>query len=199
MRRWRAWLRTVRGQLALLAATFAAAVALAAAIVCLRGAVFERYVRETYPPAGSWARETARELSAPETPPRRLEAIRAAVIEHARRAREVRKPAQDLEELYGLWLQEPELDPDGTLAVRLTGFVPDWVTDRLRRTLAAGNPDQRGRALRWLRAIAGLEETAERVRVLAAQARRRAAARGEEAVRLEAEAVLASGRFADGR
>jgi hypothetical protein len=199
MREWRIWLRSVRGQLTLFGATFGAAVALAVAIVCLRGPVFERYARETYPPAGSWAQEAAGALAAPETAPPRLRAIEAAVIEHANVARAARKPAPDLEELYGFWLLNPELDPDGLLAVRLTRFVPDWVMDRLQRTLAAGNPDQRARALRWLQAIAGSEETADRVRVLATQARHRAATRGEEPIRLQAESVLASGRSADGR
>lgn len=199
MREWLMWLRSARGQLTLLGATFAAAVVLAVAIVGLRGAVFERYARETYPPAGAWAEEAARELSAPETSPQRLDAIGAAAAERARLARETRKTAPDLEELYGLWLLNPAADPDDLLPVRLTRRVPEWVVDRLRRTLAAGNPDQRGRALRWLRAVADLEETADRVRALADQARRRAAARGEDSIRLQAEAVLASGRLADGR
>lgn len=199
MRGWHAWLRTVRGQLTLLGITFLGAAVLAVIIVCLREAVFERYIRETYPPAGTWAQEVARDLADPATPPQRLEAIRAAVVERANAARESRKPAPDLEELYGLWQLNPDVDPGGLMAARLTRFVPDWAIDRLKRTLAAGNPDQRGGALRWLRAIADQEETADQVRALAAQTRRRAAARGEEAIRLQAESVLASGRFANGR
>jgi hypothetical protein len=196
---WRVWLRSVRGQLTLLGATFVGAVALAVAIVCLRGPVFERYVREKYPAAGTWAQDAARELTAPETSAERLEDIRAAAVERTRLARETRKVAPDLEELYGLWVSDPDLDPHDLLAVRLTRFVPDWVLGRLQRTLAAGNPEQRGRALRWLRAVAGLEETADRVRALAVQAQHRAAVRGEEELRRQAESVLASGRLADGR
>ncbi len=199
MRARRLWLRSVPGQLALFGATFVGAVVLAVAIVCLRGPLFERYARETYPPAGAWAQEAARGLSVPETALERLEDLRTATTERVRTARETRKQAQDLEELYGLWVLNPDIDTDGLLTVRMTQFVPDWVLDRLQRTLAAGTPEQRTRALHWLKQIAHLEPTADRVRVLATQARRRAADRGEEPIRSLAESVLASGRLAEGR
>lgn len=175
MRAWRMWLRTVRGQLTLFGVTFAAAIVLAVVIVCLRDVLFERYVRETYPPAGAWASEAARDLSAPSTPPQRVESIGVEAVEKERSARQNGKPVQDLEELYGFWLLNPESDPDNLLPVRLTRHVPDWVIARLKRTLAAGNSDQFARARRWLRAIADLDETRDRVQQLEAYADRRAA------------------------
>lgn len=175
MRAWRMWLRTVRGQLTLFGVTFAAALVLAVAIVCLRDVLFERYARETYPSAGMWAREAARDLAARETPQPRLDAIKTAATENAKLSRETAKPARDLEELYGFWLLNPESDPDNLLPVRLTRFVPDWVIERLKRTLAAGNADQFARARLWLRAIADVEETRDRVPALEVFADRRAA------------------------
>lgn len=194
---WKAWVRSVRGQLSLLAATLAGAVAVSVVIVCLRGVLFEHYVREKYPPAGAWAEEAARDLTVPDAPPTRLTEIRTAAAKMYNLACETKRPAKELEELYGFWIENPHLDPHGSLAVRLTQYVPEWVVARLRRTLAAGSPTQRERALQWLLAIADVNEVAGSVRELATQARHRAATRGEESIRLQAEAVLASGRLAE--
>jgi hypothetical protein len=192
-RTWRAWLRSVTGQLALLLGTFAGAVMLAVVIVCLRGPVFEKYVRETYPDPDDWSVHACQTLASARATSDDCRRVGEQIEEHLGKEPPPRRAAV-LERIYGAWMQDDRLDPDGLLVVRLTRLQPDWTRERLRRTLAAGSPFQRKRALEWLllaAAAPGLEEPIEK---LARQAHVRAMRRGEtELSRLAAEVLGRTG------
>ena len=69
-----------------------------------------------------------------------------------------------------------------------------WSVERLRRTVAAGDVEQRLRGLAWMTAILDEAETREPVLALAERERRRAIARGEEEIVRSVDVVLAKGR-----
>jgi hypothetical protein len=194
MRSWRAWLRSVRGQLSLLAATFAGAVALAVVMVCLRGLVFERYVREVYPPLEGWSEEAAQLLAAPNTSAGRIAELGKEMQRRIDRHDDPKRRYQDLERIYGAWISEGRASASPLLPGRLTRLQRDWVLQRLRRTLVAGRPTQRAAALSWMEIIVVEPEGGDEVVALAEYARRRAVARNEPDLQRLAEAVLAKGR-----
>jgi hypothetical protein len=139
MKRWWAQLRTVRGQLLLFAVTGVGAIALAVLAVSLRERLFERYVREKYPPLTSTDEKRLRELAgAGLAAERREELLREFAGPEAR------------ERAYGGWIASPDLDPDHRLGRRFAEAQGDWLIERLKRTLVAGNRAQRGRAVAWM-------------------------------------------------
>lgn len=198
----RRWLRSVPGQFAVFGASFAAAGAIATAIVCLRGPVFERYVRETYPTPDGYAVEAGRVLADPRSPPEAVAATGRELAERIARAAEAGQPtagrARDLEGLYAIWAAGPADDGGKWLARRLTDLQPDWVFARLRTTLVAGSPAQQARALDWLGVLAQDGRYPERVGELAGYTRRKAARRGDVELQNQADAVLSRGHPRDG-
>jgi hypothetical protein len=196
IRAWRPWLRSLRGQLTLLAGAFLGAIVLAVVIVCLRERLFEHYVREQYPRLEGWSDEAARVLAARSSRPADIDRVGKKLeklIEDSPESQRTDQPrgCQALERIYGGWMTDEDLDPDGLLARRLTTLQPEWVLWRIRRTLVAGSPQQRGRAVAWLQSIVWVPETHEQVVTLARHAHRRAETRGEEDLRRQAAAVLA--------
>lgn len=194
----RVWLRSAPGQLALLAAVLLGGAVLAGLIVALRGPVFERHARETYPPPDDFAREAARTLADPDADPASIEEIGRGFTEREQGAAANGKQAAprfaDLEAVYGAWIGDAALDRGGHLPRRLTELRPDWVFGRLRVTLVAGSPAQQSRALAWLERLAGDERYRPQIEPLVEYARRKAQRRGDENLRQEADAVLAPGR-----
>jgi hypothetical protein len=166
----RSYIRSVHGQLTLLGGTFLGAVALAVAALCVRGAFFERYVREKYPPAEG------------------LEGGLTAEQAEAQVRRVDEKPAT-LDRVYGAWIEDPGLDPEGRLARGLLAARGSEVLGRLRRTLTVGSPAQRGRALAWLALVTEEEQFPEALE-LGRFARQRALRRGEHDLLRQADAVL---------
>jgi hypothetical protein len=192
IRTWRTWLRSVEGQCALLAGTFAGAVILAIVPLILRERLFERYAYEKYPPLEGWAEKAVGVLTSPLRRRADLERLGEEMQERIDKA-DPRQRYDVLERIYGAWIADPSLDPDGLLPRRLTRMQPDWVFARLRQTLAAGRPDQRARAVEWLRLIVTDPRLSEQSLALLRYARRRAENRGEEDLRRQAVAVLDQG------
>jgi hypothetical protein len=173
MKGWRDSLRSARGQMVLFGLTFLGAVALAVVALCLRDVFFEPFVREKYPALGEGDRARAGELAAENVEPGRLKELLGEVNREA---------------VYGAWVEEPDLDPARRLARRLAAAQPDWLLDRLTRTLVAGNPRQRARATQWLALLP--EGRRDEARALARFARTRAERRHEAELAEEADAVL---------
>jgi hypothetical protein len=161
------YLRSVQGQMSLFGVVFVGGVVLAVAAVCLRDRLFAPFVREKYPPLDDELAARAREEA-----PADLDRLGPG----------------ELEQLYGAWIEIPDLDADGRLARRLAEAQGRWLLPRLRRTLVVGNAAQRGRALDWL-LLVPLERSAEAVE-LARAARARAARRKEEELLHRADVVL---------
>jgi hypothetical protein len=176
MKHWLEQMRTVRGEVLLFGATFLGAVVLALVAIGLRERFFEVYVREKYPPLTDRDRERARSLAASDLDPQRAREL-LGLLESG----EVR------ERIYGGWIENPDLDPDEWLGRRIGSDQGDWLVERIRRTLVAGNPEQRGRAVAWLRLLPHRPETLELVRF----ARTRALHRQEWDLLQQADAVLA--------
>jgi hypothetical protein len=174
----RAYLRSVHGQLALLGATFVAAAVLAVTAILLRDWFFERYVKEKYPSVGDLTRELAEGAAAG-----RLDA------EDDSKLATMAAGSQGLDELYGLWIEEGDLDPAGRLARRLLELNGAGMLSRVRRTLAAGDPRQRARALDLLTLVSADGNRPEALE-LARYARRRASDRKETDLVRRADAVL---------
>jgi hypothetical protein len=130
----RDFIRSIRGQLALLGLTYAGAVALAVVALFFRTGFFEYHVRESYPEPSSRILET---------------------IEEAARASGVAAAPERLNELerttvYGAWINDPAIDPTGRAALRLLWTNPDDTIRRLRITFVTGNLAQRTRGLELL-------------------------------------------------
>jgi hypothetical protein len=170
----RLWLRSVRGQLTLLGGAYLGAVALAVTALCLRSAVFERLVGETYRA----------------TPPRLAAVLRAVAAGEAGDEQLQALEGEEPDLLYEAWMADAGLDPRGRLARRLLSLHGPPMLERARRTLGVGTPAQRGRALELL-AWAGQAELRPEVVRLARYALERARRRGEDDLARRATELLA--------
>jgi hypothetical protein len=168
-------LRTVHGEVLLFGATFLGAIVLALVAIGLRERFFEVYVREKYPPLTDHDREWARSLAAGDPDPERSKGLLGRLADGEARER-----------IYGGWIENPDLDPEQRLGRRIGSEQGNWLLERLRRTLVAGNPGQRGRALAWLSLLPERPETLE----LVCFARTRALHRQEWDLLQQADAVL---------
>ena len=169
----REFLRTVRGQLSLLAAAYVGALVLALAALCLRSLFFERFVHDKFAPVPERLQTLAADLAAGRGDPGQLRAL----------------SSEDVNLIYGAWLDQPDLDPAGRLARDLLTADGARILERVRRTLVAGNPAQRARAVELL----GLVDVAElkpEVCFLCDYAARKAQRRGEAELAGQADAVL---------
>jgi hypothetical protein len=173
----REYLRSVPGQLVLFAGTFAGAVALAVAALCLRGRVFEHYAREKYPPPSAEVQKRIDELTAGAGAARRQKLLNE-IVERAA-----------LDRLYGVLIEVPEVDPQGDT---VRGLVDEHGVDllrRLRRTLVVGNLSQRRGALRCLGHLQ-VPGVIDEARELAEWGRARAVRRGEKELVEQADNAL---------
>jgi len=178
MPRWRAFLRSVPGQLSLFGITFLGAVVLAVVGLFFRDSFFERHSHEHYKPLSSATEKVAKELLrndlTAEQEKKALEQLGEMPSERE----------QQLDELYGTWiedrLQEPgqRLDPNNRLARRLMRLCGSEMLQRVGRTLVVGNAAQRSRALQMLE-LADSEALRPGSIELARYARTRAERRGD--------------------
>lgn len=141
MKRWLSatFLRSVHGQLLLLAGTYAGAVVLAVVAVGLRSVFFDRYVRETFPQPSERVLSLMKQVATSEG---RLAGRDSTSI------RELSGP--ELEQAYGAWIRDPALDPRGRTASLLLWAHPEFMIKRIRLTCVAGSPAQQARALELL-------------------------------------------------
>jgi hypothetical protein len=204
MEAWGRWLRSVQGQLSLLAFVFACAVVVGLMPWFLRSLVFQRFAREAYPKVeDTYAEKALPVLRRPGSTQAEID----AVLDEIRRRDDVAGPERfkNLERMYGQWMLDEDgtdVRPGGWLARRLTAsdrrWLREWVMDRLRMTLAAGNVQQRLGAVEWIEAALGDEalkpEAADELRRMLERARDRARRRGEDRLAEEAAAALAKGR-----
>ena len=120
------WLRTPKGQLQLIALTFAAAFAIAFGASTQR-AFFESYVREKYPAPAAATAEQASAIEQGGAAPTDLAAVTA---------------------LYQLWLQEPAAETRWpSLPARLAAAAPASMRELTERTFVAGSEPQIDRAI----------------------------------------------------
>jgi hypothetical protein len=195
MKRFLLRMRSAPGQIALLGIVFFCASVLGIVIICLRAPVFERYSRETYLPLEGYAGEASRILAGPKSTGEQVAEVGKQLTERIQVAaidpRQAKARFNDLEKIYGAWIQDDSLDASGYLVMRLTNLQTDWIFRRLRMTLAAGSPAQQARALVWLRFVAREKSNIERIEPLAEYARRKAERCGDREILELAEAVLA--------
>lgn len=128
-------LKTARGQLLLLAATFAGALVLAVGALCLKSVLFEPCIRHRVAELSDDLAERGGKVASGEQPAESLKKLTSTQVAA----------------LYG-GLINGRLDDDGN---RLTGslfeFQSPVLMDRLKITAAVGNPSQRQRAVELLR------------------------------------------------
>jgi len=168
------WLRSVQGQLSLLAIALGGAVVLAVAALCFRSIFFERYVSEKY-------RQPTQELAT----------LLLAVADGSATDGQREKLADESgDKLFEAWMVDDKLDAEGRLARYLWSTRGGAILDRVRRTLAAGDAEQR---LRVLDLLAWAEQSDQRAAAaeLCQFAVRKAERRGESQVAARAGAVLA--------
>lgn len=161
-RPWKNVLRSPRGQFILLAIAFGGALLLAGTALAMRSLVFERFVREKYPPATDALRTT----------------LAAAVHDESKRKGAADLSADDFFIAYGLSINEEIDDPGLRLPRAWAASRPQELFDRLRATSVAGSRGQRLRAIEFLDLIVDprLAEERERWKALL---RERARRRGE--------------------
>ena len=169
MRLSRPLLRSVAGQFTLLGVVFAGGIVLAGVALASRSWFFENFVREKYP----------------ETPER----IQALLQEFPKREELAKFPREDVERLFEAWIAREDFDPHGGLAQNMLATHSTLIFERVRRTLVAGNPQQRGRAVTLLAWAQGDEQKTEALR-LCRWARDRAGRRQEAELAGQAQAVL---------
>src|SRR5687768_6887954 len=126
-------IRTLKGQLLLLAGLFLGSAGLAVALAVSRP-LFERHQAETYKPLPAHLAPLAES---------------AAAGGHVDRAAFDKLPADARLALYDDWMLRPEPPPPATPAA-LVAADPALYLSRAERTLVAGNDSQRERALKFL-------------------------------------------------
>jgi len=192
MRLSREFLRSIEGQLALLGIIFVGATVLAVAALALRNLLFEPYIRDRYPspPAELAARltELAEDRAAVEKIENELERLARL---RARSEIQLLAAREDIfHAAYGFWIERPELDPQGRVAKCFFSAHGQFTIERIRLTLAAGNEEQRGRAVVLLRWAVESDSQAEAIQ-LCRFARQRAERRYESALVQQADRTLA--------
>jgi len=153
--------RSVRGQLALLAITFLGAIILAVAALCLRSVFFEAYVREKHAPLPAHLKKYLDDTAA------------GKAVASAEKLGQT-----EIGLLYGAWFDDAASDPEDRLARCLISADGRYILGQLRRTLVAGNLTQRTRAVRLLTLIT-VEELKSEVIELCRYVHERAWRRGE--------------------
>jgi hypothetical protein len=187
-----AWARSVPAQMGLLAATFAGAIVLALVTLGLRALVFERYVRETYPPSTEHPRALVE----------RLESALSSAGKPAADADELAdgpadpqtvalREAADWDALYALWMTRPAGGPGEQRLRTLLWSRPAATLERIRGTSVVGNLAQRSRALELLASVPASHSSSDALR-LCRYVRERARRRGEHDLFTRADRVLQS-------
>jgi hypothetical protein len=132
----RTWLRSPAGQLILVAVTFAVAVIIAVVMAANRG-FFEKYIHENYP------EPSAATISL-------LERLEPGAAEEEKEE----LPGLNLqvrESLYQAWMWNQEAERYRYAPRVLMQMYPIYFRQRIERTLAAGNLEQKGKALEFIR------------------------------------------------
>lgn len=173
-RQRRLFIRSARGQLAMLGVVFAGALVLAVTALFLKEIFFRGYIRHRTVPLTEFLKHVA-----------------AGVADGSRNESEI----EDMDEvsvraLYGALIDATVNDPEKRLTAALLKFHQRRVLGRLRITVAAGSREQRFRAIQLLvdRNFEDDEIVLELCRAAGMQARRQ----GDTKLRELAESVVAS-------
>ncbi|GAA4428717.1 hypothetical protein [Bremerella cremea] len=169
----KAELRSAKIQGLMLIGVLLGAIGLAVVSLCVRELFFEKYVREKFPEITEKVTRRAQFLV--ETNPANNP-----------------NPVESTEEewLYAAWIQDEQLDPQGSLAQQLFELAPEHMLDRCCRTLVVGNIEQRQRALQLL-SFAPPQDHVDEIRRLATYAREKSSRREEAALVTAADGLLA--------
>lgn len=170
MRNWAYFMRTLRGQFCLIGALYLGALVLAVVAICLRTVFFEGFVREKYAEATERSTDLLKEVA------------------DRGRCQELSK--KELENLYGAILRENQPDERRPIVRTLFDTQGEFLLERIRRTLAAGNPEQRRTALTLLEECP--LDLRDKARTLCDYAQIRARHRGEPEQAAHAAIVLRS-------
>ncbi len=194
------YIRSIHGQLSLLAATYSGAIVLAIAAWSCRSLFFEPYVREKFPPLPGEVAAVLPTIAAGHAPAEALStAIEPLALEEAKKNMRfgVKEPRPAEVEaarhrlwhgVYGAWIERDNHAADGRIAAILHAQGAPFVLERIRQSLVVGSPRQRRRALDLLGEIPDPAGKAE-ARSLADFARQRAERRQETALVEQAEAT----------
>jgi hypothetical protein len=199
MRGLRLYLRSVPGQLALFGVVFLGAAVIAFVPYFFRERFFERHLKETYPDLAGYADQAARVLGSPHSDKDDVEKVYDELVKRDKKVTDSRLRWKNLDAIYGAWIQGDAPGDPMLLARRLVEFQPDRLVERVQRTLAAGDPAQRERAIDFLAAVAKEEGMRDDVIRLARAARTRALRRGEAEVAERAGALLVREGVGHGR
>jgi hypothetical protein len=192
------YIRSLRGQLSLLAAVYLGAVVLAIAAGCGRTWLFEPYIHERFPPVPNRLAGPVRDLAEGKSAPEQLEEVIAAVARQEaasedakvrRQQKEESSRARLLDAVYGTWIEDAASDPHGRLAAFLLSEPSGSIIERIRQTLVLGDERQRSRAMHLLR-FASTAAVKPEAMALCAYARQRAQRRREPELVRQADAVL---------
>jgi hypothetical protein len=190
MKLTRQFIRSVQGQLSLLAATYAGAILLALGAWIFRSILFEPYIREKFPPLKADLAVALLQVADGQADPGTLAKTIDELAEKETRAGDIDSARDKLwAEIYGEWINRDDLDPANRLAGVFLSEQNCLIFERLRRTLVAGNEQQRGRAL-YLLGLTATDEDRALARQLCAYARERALRRNEPELVRQAEQVL---------
>jgi hypothetical protein len=132
----RVWLRSPAGQLSLVAVTFAVAVVIAVVMAVNRG-FFEKYIREKYPEPSAATISLLEKLEPGDT------GNQEDVL--------IGQNLQVLESLYQAWMWNQDEEKYRHAPRVLTQMYPAYFKQRIERTLAGGNLEQKGKALEFIR------------------------------------------------
>ena len=188
----RQFLRSIEGQLALLAMIYLGAALLALAALALRTVLFEPYIREKYLPPPTDLKTVLAELAQGSVPMEEFEKTVERLARLQAKSENALPAAREqlLQAAYGAWMDDAELDPQGRLAKCFFSVKGRLTIERIRLTLVAGDERQRGRVVVLLRWAVGSEVQSEAGQ-LCEFARRRAERRHESALVQQANETLA--------
>jgi hypothetical protein len=188
----REFLRSIEGQLLLLAIIFAGGAVLAVTALALRTILFEPYIRDRYTSAPTELAATLTDVAEDRATADDFEKSveRLARLKAKSETQLVVLREEVLQLAYGHWLDKPELDPQGRVAKCFFLSHASFTIERIRLTLVAGNEEQRGRAVVLLRWAVGSECQTEAMQ-LCHFARQRADRRHESVLVQQADLTLA--------
>jgi hypothetical protein len=198
-------IRSVQGQLSLLAATYIGAIVLALAAWYCRPILFEPNIQEKFPPLANPRTGDLRQVAVdlangliPSTKfTKTIEELAAKEAERRRPAGAKKAAKADIEAareplwaaVYGHWIDHDGFDPADRVARVFLSEESCLIFERIRRTLVAGNEHQRGRALHLL-SLAATPEDRVQARALCEYSRERALRRHEPELVRQAEQIL---------
>ncbi|MBM83686.1 MAG: hypothetical protein CMJ78_24265 [Planctomycetaceae bacterium] len=167
------YLRSARGQLTLIAVVLVGAVVMAAISVGLRSLFFDGTIRQKLPSATEQVQKIVERITEGKGDIARVDEF----------------TDRELQEVYGLLINEPEVDTERIISARLSSQHTGYMLRQLRVTHVVGNQIQRTQALELMNLINDPKVAQEALK-LGRFALRRAKNRQEPAIVKKATSVI---------